>query len=106
MSQGRHNMQTQLELNREFISDSVLKILERMTSDWDIGYAGGINAGTRLIGDLTFESIDMVQFVVAIEEQFGRRDLPFEKLLMVNGRYVEDLRVTEVIDFLQQHLNP
>jgi acyl carrier protein len=98
-------MQTQRELNREFISDSVLKILERMTSDWDIGYSGGINADTRLIGDLTFESIDMVQFVVAVEEQFGRRDLPFEKLLMVDGHYVDDLRVTDVIDFLQQHLN-
>ena len=98
-------MQAKSELMRESISASVVEILNRMTSDWDIGFAGGIKPTTRLIGDLTFESIDMVQFVVAIEEQFMRRDLPFEKLLMGDGRYVDDLRVAEVSDFLCEHLN-
>ena len=98
-------MEAKSELMRETISASVVDILNRMTSDWDIGFAGGIQPSTRLIGDLTFESIDMVQFVVAIEEHFMRRDLPFEKLLMVDGRYVDDLRVAEVFDFLCEHLN-
>src|SRR3989442_612239 len=87
------------------IERGVVRVLEQMTSDWDVEYSGGIGANTRLIADLVFESIDMVQFVVALEEFFHRRDLPFEKLLMANGRYIDDLRVSEVVDFLQQHLN-
>ena len=46
------------------------------------------------IGDLGFESIDIVQFVVALEENFKRRDMPFEKLLMIDGRYVDELSVS------------
>ena len=87
------------------ILQEVRLILEDMTSDWDIEYSGGIGPGTRLIGDLTFESIDVVQFVVALEECFKRRDLPFEQLLMTDDRYVDDLRVEEVVEFLNEQLN-
>ncbi len=97
-------MEAGSKLKDETISASVVEILEGMTSDWDTGFAGGIKLSTRLIADLNFESIDMVQFVVALEEQFMRRDLPFEKLLMVDGRYVDDLSVVEVTDFLQEYL--
>ncbi len=97
-------MEARRNLEYETISADVVEILERMTSDWDTGFAGGIKPSTRLIADLNFESIDMVQFVVALEEQFLRRDLPFEKLLMVDGRYVDDLSVVEVSNFLQEHL--
>ena len=83
----------------------VVLILEEMTSDWDIAYSGGIGPETGLISDLTCESIDIVQIVVALEERFHRRDLPFEKLLMTEGRYVDDISVRQVVDFLHRHLN-
>jgi acyl carrier protein len=75
-----------------------------MTSDWDTGFSGGIGAQTWLVRDLGCESIDVVQFVVAIEERFQRRDFPIEKLLMVDDRYVDDLCVSQVVDFLYGHL--
>jgi acyl carrier protein len=75
-----------------------------MTSDWDTGFSGAIGPDTCLVGDLMCESIDIVQFIVALEERFARRDLPIEKLLMTDGRYVDDLRVLEVSDFLYKHL--
>ncbi len=78
-------------------------ILESMTADWDTSFAGGVGPQTRLIGDLSFESIDVVQFIVALEEHFNRRDFPFEQLLMKDGRYVEELTVGEVVEFLHQH---
>jgi acyl carrier protein len=100
------NIVSEVQLDEKTILQSVIRILEDMTSDWDLDFSGGIKSDTRLIADLAFESIDMVQFVVAIEEKFMRRDLPFEKLLMVNGRYVDDLSVAEVSGFLQEHLIP
>jgi acyl carrier protein len=89
----------------EEILKQILQILRRMTSDWDTGFAGEVGLDTYLVADLNCESLDIVQFVVSLEECFGRRDLPMEKLLMVDGRYVDDLRVRDVVDFLYKHLN-
>ncbi|MFH1417782.1 MAG: acyl carrier protein [Planctomycetota bacterium] len=89
----------------ETIQKELVAILDDMTSDWDVDCDGGIAADTRLIADLAFESIDVVQLIVAIEERFQRRDLPFEKLLMKDGRYVDEFRVGDVVGFLCRHLN-
>ena len=80
-------------------------ILQDMTSDWDTEFDGGIRPETRLIADLGFESIDVVQFVVAVEERYQRRELPFEEILMADGRYVDEVRVGDAVDFLVRHLN-
>jgi acyl carrier protein len=90
--------------NRATIESVVLQILKDLTADWDTGYAGGIGPDTLLIADLDFESIDVVELVVSLEGRFARRDLPFEKLLMDEGRYVEDLTVRQVVDFLESQL--
>ncbi len=71
-----------MKSSRDTIQKEFVSILEDMTSDWDVDCDGGITLETRLIADLAFESIDVVQLIVAIEERFQRRDLPFEKLLM------------------------
>src|SRR5262245_3732037 len=98
-------MHQSVQFSRAAILHTVVEILQEMTSDWDTGFAGGIGPDTRLVRDLGCESIDVVQFVVAIEECFQRRDFPIEKLLMVDDRYVDDLRVSEVVDFLHSHLS-
>ena len=90
--------------DREAIQGVVLEILKDLTADWDADYSGGIGPDTLLIADLDFESIDVVELVVSIEGRFERRDLPFEKLLMDDGRYVEDLTVRQVVDFLESEL--
>lgn len=88
------------KMRQETILEDVIKILQEMTSDWEMEFSDPIGAGTKIISDLEFESIDVVQLVVQIEEYYKRKDLPFEKLLMVNGRYRDDLSVQEVVDFL------
>ena len=93
-------------LDKQAIVRDLIAMLEEITSDWDLAFSGGIGPETRLIADLQFESIDVVQLVVAIEERFQRRDLPFEKLLMTDGHYVEELHVSQVADFLHAALNP
>lgn len=90
---------------KDAILTQLVEILRDMTQDWDVDPGAEIGAETRLIRDLAFESIDVVQLVVAIEERFGRRDLPFEQLLMEDGRYADEISVRDTVDFLHDHLN-
>ena len=46
-----------------------------------------------------------MQFIVAIEERFQTRGLPFEELIMVDGRYVDEVEVGETVTFLHTRLN-
>lgn len=96
---------SQPPLAREVILQDLIHILENMTSDWDMELSEPMGPQTKLIADLGFESIDVVQFIVAIEERFQRRGLPFEELLMTEGRYVDEIRVGDTADFLHVHLN-
>ncbi len=84
--------------------DTIVDIVKELTQDWDTDYSGGIRPETCLIGDLAFESIDVVQLIAAIEEHYQRRDFPFEELLMTDGRYVEEIRVADVAAFLDRYL--
>ena len=89
---------------KESINGDIVEILADMTADWDSDMDGPIDAKTGLVADLQFESIDVVQFIVAIEEKFKCRGLPFEKLLMADGRYVDEITVGEMVEFLDSHL--
>jgi acyl carrier protein len=95
---------TPLKFSRETLERDLIAILTDMTQDWDLSFEGGVQPETRLMADLAFESIDVVQLVVAIEAHVQRRHLHFEKLMMVDGRYVQELQVKEIVDFLDQQL--
>ena len=86
------------------ISGRLVGILTDMTSDWDIELDSAINNDTHIIADLAFESIDIVEMVVAIEQAFDSRGIPFEKLLMVDGRYVDDLSVGQISEFVAANI--
>jgi len=88
----------------EELERGVCVLLTDMTSDWDLEYGEPINGETRLMADLAFTSIDVVQLVVGIEALVQRRHLHFEHLLMVDGRYVMELQVKQIADFLVEQL--
>jgi acyl carrier protein len=90
--------------SRDAILSDLIEMLQELTSDWDLVFAGAISGDTRLIGDLAFESVDVVHLMVAIQERYARQDIAFEDLLMANGRYVTDLRVAQIADFLKTAL--
>ncbi len=77
------------------------ELLQDFTQDWDNEFEGEMTRETRLLADLGFESIDIIQLVVAIEEMVGKRKLPFNQLLMKDGRYVDDLSIGQIADFLK-----
>lgn len=91
-------------MNAQDVSSRLIGILSDMTSDWDLDLDDKIDRDTRLIADLAFESIDIVELVVSIEQAFATRGIPFEQLLMIEGRYVDDLSVGQVSDFVAANL--
>ena len=92
-------------VTKEKIQADIIELLKDLTSDWDLELDVSFHAGTQLVNELEFESIDIVEFVVAVEELYKRRGLPFEELLMLDGRYVDEITVKDVVNFLYPHLN-
>lgn len=91
--------------DQDAILRDILRILRGMTSDWEMGFAGAIGPTTYLAADLAFESIHLVQLVIALEEHFQRRELPFQQLFMPADGRGDDLQVAELANFLHRHLN-
>lgn len=83
---------------------TVISVLNDTVADWDLDLEAPIGAATTLIEDLAFESIDIVQFSVALEQALGRKDLPFEKLFIQDGAYVDDVSVNEITAFLNAEM--
>ncbi len=88
--------------DRQTVLSTVTTTLESLVQDWDLD--ASIGPGTKLVADLGFESIDLIQMVAALEQEFGRPNLPFAELLIVDGRYVDDLTVGQIADFLTTRL--
>ena len=86
--------------SRADVENAVVGVVNETIQDWDVDLPGGVTTETLLMHDLAFESIDVVQFAVAIEQAAERKGLPFEKLFMKDGEYVDDVRLSQVVDFL------
>lgn len=84
------------------IAARLQRTLEDFIEDWDLGV--DVTPATKLVEDLEFDSIDVIQLVVAIESEFDNRKLGFQDLLMQEGRYVEDLSVEQIARFLTARL--
>ena len=85
---------------RATIESKVIGVANETVADWGLDLPGGITRDTKLMQDLNFESIDIVQFAVGIERAFDRKGLPFERLFMKDGAYVDDISIAEVTEFL------
>jgi acyl carrier protein len=77
-------------------------VIAEFIEDWGLDVV--IALDTRLVEDLEFDSIDVIQLVVAIESAFRTRNLGFQDLLMQSGRYVDDLSIGEIKAFLASRL--
>ena len=89
-------------MTRNDIAELLRRTLAEFVEDW--GLDVGITEETSLVGDLEFDSIDVIQFVVAMESAFQSRTLGFQSLLMQDGRYVDDLTVAQIESFLASRL--
>ena len=92
-------------LNTESIQAKVIAVLQDMIADWELDDLNEIDAETKLMEDLAFESLDVVQFVVSLEKEFEQRNLPFQNLFMHDGDYVDEINVKEVVEFLTKNIS-
>ena len=88
---------------RDAVLTDVLNLLNQLARDWE--YSGEISPETFLFADLGFESIDAVVLASFIQEHY-KRQFPFPQLLAELGRReIKDIRLGELVEFIQQHLN-
>ena len=92
-------------MNTPEIEQKVISVLNNMTQDWELDSDEGIGPKTGLMNDLEFESIDIVQLAVALEQNFDKKGLPFEQLFMKDGDYVDEIYVSELVEFMGNNLN-
>lgn len=84
----------------------LILLLDGIVREWDIELLEPLGAETRLVEDLGFESVDLMQLIVAIEQTFGVRGLPYEQVLMQDGGYVTEITVRQLTDFLHRFVPP
>jgi len=90
-------------VTQEAILNDVLKLLGELSRDWE--YSGEITPETWLFADLGFESIDAVVLASFVQEHYGQ-PFPFPQLLAdIGQRPVKDLQISELVGFVQKHLN-
>ncbi len=91
--------------NSDTVITGVTQVITEMVADWDLDQPAGVTPQTSLMADLEFESIDIVQLAVSLEQHFDQSGLPFEQLFMQDGDYVEDLSVSQIADFMREQMN-
>jgi acyl carrier protein len=80
----------------------VLHVLEELRSDWD--FSVPLGPDVYLVGDLAFESLDLVVLGTSIQEHY-QRQIPFAEFLAEIGqRQKPDATVAELVDFVATHL--
>lgn len=88
----------------EAVEERVIGVIADLTRDWDVEIEGGMTSGTSLVADVDFASIDFIQMAVAIESEFKTK-LGFQDLLMQGGKYVGDVTVRQIAEFVAERLN-
>ena len=90
-------------VSQDSVLTDVLNLLKELARDWE--YSGEITPETWLFADLGFESIDAVVLASFVQKHY-ERTFPFPQLLAEIGkRQVKDLRISELVTFIYQHLN-
>ena len=91
-------------LKKDTTIDTVVAIVDDLTQDWGLELDGPTGAQTKVVADLEFASVDIIQLCVALEECYGRR-FGFQDLLMKDGSYVGDLSLGQLAAFVDAKLN-
>jgi len=89
---------------RDQIRTDVLEILREKARKLDSDFSGPLTEQTRVVGDLDFESVIIVEFCMAIGKHF-RKKLPFQNLVFRDGQF-QDFTVGQLLTFLEEHLTP
>lgn len=81
------------------IESALFELLDELGQEADV-----IDPETLLYADLGITSIDAIHLMVLLEDQIGR-PMNFQDLAVRDGRYIDDLSVNELLDFVATSLN-
>jgi len=87
---------------RDQLRTDVLEILREKNKKLNSDFSAALTEETRIVSDLEFESVIIVEFCMAIGKHF-RKKLPFQKLVFQNGKF-QDFTVGQLLTFLEEHL--
>lgn len=76
----------------------IVEILEEFAKDWGLDDIV-VSHATTMKCDMGFESSDMMQLFAALQEKYNMR-FAFQELVIRDGKFVTDLSVREVADFV------
>lgn len=82
----------------------VALIAAEMAEDSGVGVDEPIGLGTRLVADLEYCSVDIIHLIVAIEGHFRCPRMGFHELVQKDNRYVDDLTVGQLAEFVARKL--
>ena len=82
----------------EIIETVLIELLAELGQEPD-----AIELTTMLNADLGITSIDAIHLMVLLEDHIGRA-MSFQDLAIRNGRYVDDIAVGELLDFVAGNL--
>lgn len=88
---------------RDQVRADVLAIVREKSRKLDSVFAGPLTDETRIVGDLGFESVLIVELCTALARRFQKK-LPFQDLVFQNDRF-QDFSVGQLLAFLEQHLS-
>lgn len=92
-----------MKATREQILDYIVRTIEDLAQDWD--YSREVGPQSLLFTELGMESLDVVVLGTAIQEHY-QFQMPFAELLAeVGQRANHDLSISELVDFVDLHLN-
>lgn len=88
--------------SRDQIRSDVLEILQGKIRHMNPDFSGAVGDTTRIMTDLGFESVTIVEFCMSVGKHF-RKKLPFQDLVFRNGQF-QDFNLGELVGFLEKHL--
>lgn len=87
--------------SRTEILSEVVTVLNELADDWE--YGGEIGERTMLMGEMGFESLDIVVLATALQERYTQ-EIPFSEFFAELGEREDgDVSVAEWVDFIATH---
>ncbi len=89
-----------MSLSKDEVMAGTTEVVGQMVSDWDLDDIR-LDPETRLGEDLGFTSVDVLHLLASLDMHFDCR-LPYEQLLMKDGKYVGDLSLDTLASFIHE----
>ncbi|EIC22241.1 sulfotransferase family protein [Thiorhodovibrio frisius] len=92
------------QFSREELRSIILPLLASLAPDWEFDeWEDRVDDSHLLIADLGLTSVEFIDLFVGIESACAR-NIGFHDLLMVDGRYISDLSLGALIDYVVERI--